>query len=103
MPTRIHVPLIFRDSESIYLEFPSIPDGPQGYVLRFPVTEGGFAKACKHIPDISPPPGHAAVAPRVLPIAMDRKVRMAKTRKKPSRFAKEESKEFLTKIGLRPK
>lgn len=39
-------PFVYTDHETIYLEF-------EGQVLAFPLTEGGFAKALKHVPNIA--------------------------------------------------
>ena len=103
--SHVHIPIIFRDSESVYLEFPSIPNGPTGYVRRFPIIEGGLALIkLKDIPDISPPPGHAPSAPRVLAKKLERieaKVKVA--RRKPVKYTKNEARDFMTRSGLKRK
>lgn len=43
-------PFAYHDGETLYLEFDSM-------VLRFPYTEGGLAKALKHIPNVARQPG----------------------------------------------
>ena len=48
-----HYAIIYRDGDSLYLEFPTL-------VLRFPFTEGGLHKALKHIPNSSAHPGYVA-------------------------------------------
>ena len=40
-------PFIYRNEVDIFLEFDNM-------VLRFPKTEGGMAKALKHVPSIEP-------------------------------------------------
>ena len=48
-----HYAIIYRDGDSLYLEFPTL-------VLRFPFTEGGLQKALKHIPNSNAHPGYVA-------------------------------------------
>ena len=48
-----HYAIIYRDGDSLYLEFPTL-------VLRFPFTEGGLHKALKHIPNSDNHPGYVA-------------------------------------------
>lgn len=70
-------PRIYRDSRTVYLELPS------GDTLKFPLTDGGFAKALKHVPSIADQPGYLTGGRNILDKARPVKVarKTAKARK----------------------
>lgn len=58
-------PQVYLLGHEIILEWPT-------YALRFPKTEGGFAKVLKHVPTFAPPAGYLSggsnlVANKLLP------------------------------------
>ena len=70
-------PRVYRDARTIFLELPS------GDTLKFPLTEGGMAKALKFVPSIADQPGYLTggrnIPERERPVRVARKT--AKARK----------------------
>lgn len=95
---RLHIPIIFKDAEHIFLEYPTIPDGPQGFVLRFPRTTIGLAKLEKQLTDVTPKGGHVPSADRVLAVYQSAKVRRGP--KHEPQFGEREANSILQKVGL---
>lgn len=97
---KLQIPMIFRDSENIYLEFPAIKDGPIGWVRKFPIAEGGLALLKpRDIPTIEQHPGYTANAARLIGIGQP-KPRTAKNKRVANKYTKEEGKELLQKLNL---
>lgn len=80
-PAHTPAPTIYSDGLSLYLEWPT-------YALRFPFTEGGLAKALKHIPQLAPKLGYLTGGSNLLPPVA--KVARVTSRKREAAQAPEE-------------
>jgi hypothetical protein len=54
-------PYIYSDGVDIFLEFTTM-------VMRFPLCDGGLAKALKHVPNVARQPGYLSGGSNVIPI-----------------------------------
>lgn len=71
-------PTIYTDGRSLFLEWPAALDRP-AHAMRFLLSEGGLAKALRHIPNITSAPGYVTGGSNLLAKPKPPKVRVAKT------------------------